>query len=946
MKNFPEELFSAYLDGQLTSQERAEVERLLASSAEARQLLEELRLVRESLQRLPVYKVPEDLAARILQEARRRKAAALQPAPPASCPSLPKTPIPEVPSSPAPAPEAWRLETGSPLEQDGGVWPGRASTPSNSADGTPAPHPSPSPAGRTWRKVFRRLLNSRGLIWSAVAVGVAAVIWWLGPSRNQLPQLARRTARPKVLEEPTGLQSGPSAISQTPEAGETELFPEEPVVSRRRQPNAPTRAAIRSRSAKAPSGPLEEMPQQLAKADLLLKDRLKLPEQPPASASGASTSKPAPASSLSEQGGRRPSKGLRMQQAPAGGKEALQMAEAGGASALAEAEKLAGGGAPAGWPPLAPFRPKAAGRGAPERPLILAKPRPAQDAAANQAMEEDRSNGLAAGASKGKEPLPSWPASRTTEPKVAAQATGEEKKTVRKAPEPPGASPTPQAPAEVRPSPPTALAKKETSVPSNPEKAKAETQVFPTHQSHSPLLVLCEVRPSALRRGVFEQILSSQQIILAEGEALVEDFEDLERLISKGLGLRRQTEGILALDQQSDNQAKLPLEGKAEEVVAGAGTKAMAPEGQGLVIRSESSPAIVPNRPYEAHRPQGVAIQPESAPPLPERSETFSHRGEKQSSSPKAGGMSPACGQPASEISVECILVEATAEQVEATLQALQARAEEFLAISILPALGELTQQMDEQSRLGGRGGDFRSGHPRSATEQTTSPGPPAEQELASSGRRAAKPAAPSDAPGNLLTTLPPRVSEPASAQTEESAKQKMLREKGSARFGGSASPALAEAELAAEQKQTFRLQQGWARRVRLPAHLQEQIGSQLLLPQTGQFPQPSQAHALADLQGPSSRQMQGPVVGAASPPTSSGSAGRLAPLAKPVPASPPAGHSSVRAKASTESLFAPDALPRSSLPGQAEDKARPTSPLGGQQIRILFVLRPVEKSP
>ncbi len=44
MNEVPEtELFSAYVDGELTAEEQARVEQILAASPEARQLLEELR---------------------------------------------------------------------------------------------------------------------------------------------------------------------------------------------------------------------------------------------------------------------------------------------------------------------------------------------------------------------------------------------------------------------------------------------------------------------------------------------------------------------------------------------------------------------------------------------------------------------------------------------------------------------------------------------------------------------------------------------------------------------------------------------------------------------------------------------------------------------------------------------------------------------------------------
>jgi hypothetical protein len=62
-------LISAYLDDELTVDERAHVERLLANSAEARQLLDEMRALRTGLQELPQHKLELDFAHRVLQRA-------------------------------------------------------------------------------------------------------------------------------------------------------------------------------------------------------------------------------------------------------------------------------------------------------------------------------------------------------------------------------------------------------------------------------------------------------------------------------------------------------------------------------------------------------------------------------------------------------------------------------------------------------------------------------------------------------------------------------------------------------------------------------------------------------------------------------------------------------------------------------------------------------------
>ena len=70
-----DELLSAYLDGELTVDERAAVEARLASDPAARQLLHQLRSVSQSVQALPLEPVGRDLREQIL-----RRAEALKPA--------------------------------------------------------------------------------------------------------------------------------------------------------------------------------------------------------------------------------------------------------------------------------------------------------------------------------------------------------------------------------------------------------------------------------------------------------------------------------------------------------------------------------------------------------------------------------------------------------------------------------------------------------------------------------------------------------------------------------------------------------------------------------------------------------------------------------------------------------------------------------------------------
>jgi hypothetical protein len=111
-----EEMLSAYVDGELTGPERAEVEAWLTTDAAARHLLDELRAVRDLVGALPHQHLTEDLSASVLELAERRML-----------------------SEPAPAVES-----------------------------TPAPF--------FWSGSARRFLGRRALTWAALAVGLALVI--------------------------------------------------------------------------------------------------------------------------------------------------------------------------------------------------------------------------------------------------------------------------------------------------------------------------------------------------------------------------------------------------------------------------------------------------------------------------------------------------------------------------------------------------------------------------------------------------------------------------------------------------------------------------------------------------------------------------------------------------------------------------------------------------
>jgi negative regulator of sigma E activity len=72
MSNYvTEELISAYIDGEVTADERAHVEKALAGSAKLQQVFQELKDLRSDLQSLPRFKLPDDFALQVLERAER-----------------------------------------------------------------------------------------------------------------------------------------------------------------------------------------------------------------------------------------------------------------------------------------------------------------------------------------------------------------------------------------------------------------------------------------------------------------------------------------------------------------------------------------------------------------------------------------------------------------------------------------------------------------------------------------------------------------------------------------------------------------------------------------------------------------------------------------------------------------------------------------------------------
>lgn len=72
-REFSDELISAYLDGELTSAEQAEVEDALRSRGELRQMVDDFQRLREELERLPRQQLDDGFAERVMRRAERAR---------------------------------------------------------------------------------------------------------------------------------------------------------------------------------------------------------------------------------------------------------------------------------------------------------------------------------------------------------------------------------------------------------------------------------------------------------------------------------------------------------------------------------------------------------------------------------------------------------------------------------------------------------------------------------------------------------------------------------------------------------------------------------------------------------------------------------------------------------------------------------------------------------
>jgi anti-sigma factor RsiW len=157
---FPDELISAYLDGELSPAEKVRVEEQLMDSAEHRRLFEELKSLRRSLQALPAESLGEDFAARVLRRAERELLA-----------------------------EAPAAEVGKAKESSAAP-PVVASV--REAERVALPNRAHGERGAR-----------RGLVWSVIATAAAVGLLIYGPLLNQeQQQLTQGTARPEGAQQP------------------------------------------------------------------------------------------------------------------------------------------------------------------------------------------------------------------------------------------------------------------------------------------------------------------------------------------------------------------------------------------------------------------------------------------------------------------------------------------------------------------------------------------------------------------------------------------------------------------------------------------------------------------------------------------------------------------------------------------------------------------------
>ncbi|HEV3022996.1 MAG TPA: zf-HC2 domain-containing protein, partial [Pirellulales bacterium] len=194
-----DELLTAYLDGELTTDERQRVETLLADQPESRQLLDELRALGGTLASVPRYRLEADFASRVLRAAERTmlsgEVAAL---PVSTAPIVNAGPIFSAGGSPSHADD---------LKLDGDLKPAGRDDEAG-ANGRSRDDAKPVPAsqheavwssperGWSWQRA-RRPLAWVGVMLAASVLIMIAERGQVGGPRNRQVALARREAARK-----------------------------------------------------------------------------------------------------------------------------------------------------------------------------------------------------------------------------------------------------------------------------------------------------------------------------------------------------------------------------------------------------------------------------------------------------------------------------------------------------------------------------------------------------------------------------------------------------------------------------------------------------------------------------------------------------------------------------------------------------------------------------
>ncbi len=962
MNSPPEELLSAYLDGELTAEEQAQVERLLAGSAEARQLLEELRLLSQSLQSLPMHQVREDLTAKVFQEVQRRKAET--PAEVASLPlpvcegtqPAPATPVPrEVAASlpkQAPAPLTGPAPSAAcPRAAKTKAGPPASAQPADDLLAGTAPKEAP---GWQWAALVRRLLTSRGLIWSAIAVLVAGLIWWFGPAGT-------RSLRHIALAPPSSFPDRQEAEQKPPPR------------------TGPTGAAVRARSADEPPLTSEE------KHALLADSQQKPPEDGRPSADRAFQRRQESGSEAFRQGAPKAASGepamLRSAAPSAPALEKLEEKELsrgsrasaleGPSKASASRDQGFGGAAPPG--PQAGASPEVA-----KTPPSADVPAAGQSSALS-AMKAERGNRsgetLPGHRDMGVQPPPASAPSPETPSLLALQD-----KVLRKGPEIPPSAKAPLM--EGKGSGPSAAVAKTQPPPNELNNILADRLTRTPLPADPTLVVVCDLTATALRQQAFEQILSSQQIALVEA-----DEDVLEELQADSHALR---------GPQTDPGFAMP--GKPVETDGAHKPKPITRPSKDLWERAVERA----KHPTETHPAPSKIAKAEAR---PDRTEQIG-----VPSLPKPGPFPSNFPEPLCQTQLHFILVEASPAQVEGTLRALQARPEEFLAVSVSPAPADPGQQIYQQYNRAYRDpGLTPPGDQPTPAGLTPFKGQTLQADQSPSLRRSAtgEPVQPGDA-GSALAKAPGPSEHSTTSPPGESAQQKTLPQKGQATTpgwsppSGSAARATPAPETPRQQAPVQGQQQAWARRLRLPEHLRQQLAFQaqalsqskvraeaadatsdseqmfaqptehppaLLDEQQVQMVPPSQGRPAAagppSAPPPSEPSMESQPVPSAGSWQFSPAAKPLKPSAKtkPVPSNwkpsetpLPEETSSAKPKSAKPTMPLEQAHPDSrqkadaqsilGLPTPAEEPSLPQRAPQAQRLRVLFVLRLAEPSP